>query len=145
MWNGSISSCRQGEIRSKRINGQRYKVEQKQSRGKESQVLWKTECIPQSIASRSTFSSNNLKSQNDFCMTLSAFHIIIEELWSTLPYSVASVQWGLRAFVYAQLILDFDWAIATPWFFFSFFQSFCCRFDALHQIIVKLHAGKALQ
>lgn len=61
-----------------------------------------------------------LVTHNFVKMALSVSHNTVEEFRLTRLYNVTSVQWGLQAFVYAQISQHFnraDWVIAAPWFF----------------------------
>jgi len=75
---------------------------------------------------------------------LSVSHIVMEVFWPTLLYSMGTVYWGLQHwFTHSSLkvhttgfqwgwVLDFDWTIATPWFFpFSDILLYicCCDWD----------------
>lgn len=77
----------------------------------------------------------------------SYYHIFVEELWSTLLYSVASVHWGLQGFVYVQFCQGPAPAFKSGWGLdfgllghldSLLFQPFSWRFAALLGIIVLL-------
>jgi len=88
-----------------------------------------------------------------FYTPVSVSHIVLEEFWTTLLYDMASVDWGLWAFVHAQLPLQ-HFSLVEPWILtgpvqhldYFLFQPFCWRFANVLCIIVLLQNsfGQAL-